>query len=99
MTSPPAESDPAAKIAFVSGATASADRLSGLHARLLLFPPYKLLVQLLHRLGVTGRSVVIAIPYFWLLAFFLAPFLIVLKISFAEVATAMPPYTPLITFV
>ena len=99
MTPPPADSDPATKIAFVSGSTASADRLSGLHARLLLFPPYKLLVQLLHRLGITGRSVVIAIPYFWLLAFFLAPFLIVLKISFAEVVIAMPPYTPLITFV
>jgi putrescine transport system permease protein len=99
MTPPPADSDPAAKIAFVSGTTASADRLAGLHARLLLFPPYKVLVQLLHRLGVTGRSVVIAIPYFWLLAFFLAPFLIVLKISFAEVIVAMPPYTPLVTFV
>ncbi|ODV10147.1 MAG: putrescine ABC transporter permease PotH [Rubrivivax sp. SCN 70-15] len=31
-----------------------------------------------------GRSVVIGIPYVWLLAFFLLPFLIVLKISFSE---------------
>ena len=31
-----------------------------------------------------GRSVVIGIPYAWLLAFFLLPFLIVLKISFSE---------------
>ncbi|RYE74271.1 MAG: putrescine ABC transporter permease PotH, partial [Oxalobacteraceae bacterium] len=38
---------------------------------------------------------VIAAPYLWLLVFFAIPFLIVLKISFAERATAMPPYTPL----
>jgi putrescine transport system permease protein len=31
-----------------------------------------------------GRSAVIGIPYLWLLAFFLAPFLIVLKISVSE---------------
>ena len=33
-------------------------------------------------------------PYVWLLVFFLAPFLIILKISFSEMAIAMPPYTP-----
>jgi putrescine transport system permease protein len=37
---------------------------------------------------------VIAIPYLWLLAFFLAPFLIVLKISFSATAIAQPPYAP-----
>lgn len=31
-----------------------------------------------------GRRLVIGVPYFWLLAFFLLPFLIVLRISFAE---------------
>ncbi len=31
-----------------------------------------------------GRTVVIGLPYLWLLAFFLAPFLIVLKISVSE---------------
>jgi putrescine transport system permease protein len=41
-----------------------------------------------------GRRIAIAIPYLWLLAFFLAPFLIVLKISFSEPAMAMPPYVP-----
>ena len=41
-----------------------------------------------------GRSLVIAIPYLWLLVFFLAPFAIVLRISFSEVAIAMPPYVP-----
>ncbi|MBK8455952.1 MAG: ABC transporter permease subunit [Phyllobacteriaceae bacterium] len=39
---------------------------------------------------------VIAVPYAWLLVFFLAPFLIVLKISFSSTAIAMPPYTPVL---
>ncbi|MCF5925541.1 putrescine ABC transporter permease PotH, partial [Xanthomonas perforans] len=44
--------------------------------------------------GLPGaRWGVIAAPYLWLLVFFAIPFLIVLKISFAERATAMPPYT------
>ncbi|GAB5375681.1 MAG: ABC transporter permease subunit [Acuticoccus sp.] len=33
-------------------------------------------------------------PYLWLLLFFLAPFLIVLKISFSEAVIAQPPYSP-----
>jgi putrescine transport system permease protein len=37
---------------------------------------------------------VAAIPYLWLLAFFLAPFAIVLKISLSQTAMALPPYTP-----
>ncbi len=41
-----------------------------------------------------GRRLTIAIPYLWLLAFFLAPFLIVLKISFSQPVIAMPPYVP-----
>lgn len=41
-----------------------------------------------------GRSLVIAVPYLWLLIFFLAPFIIVLRISFSEVAIAIPPYLP-----
>ncbi|GGO74157.1 ABC transporter permease subunit [Bowmanella pacifica] len=44
------------------------------------------------------RSGVIAIPYVWLLLFFLVPFIIVLKISFAETEIAIPPYTDLVTF-
>lgn len=46
--------------------------------------------------GVTGRSSVIAIPFLWLFLFFLIPFIIVLKISLAEYATAIPPYTDLL---
>ena len=37
-------------------------------------------------------------PYAWLLLFFLVPFLIVLKISFSEIQTAVPPYQPLIAW-
>jgi putrescine transport system permease protein len=40
------------------------------------------------------RWLVVAIPYFWSIFFFLVPFLIVLKISFSTSAIAQPPYTP-----
>ena len=40
------------------------------------------------------RFVLIAVPYLWLLALFLVPFLIVLKISLSDVALARPPYMP-----
>ena len=36
-----------------------------------------------------------AVPYLWLLLFFLAPFLIILKISVAEPVIAQPPFTAL----
>ena len=35
-------------------------------------------------------------PYVWLLLFFLAPFLIILKISVAEPVVAQPPFTALL---
>ncbi len=41
------------------------------------------------------QSIVIAIPFVWLLIFFLIPFLIVLKISFAEYILASPPFSTL----
>lgn len=37
---------------------------------------------------------VVAIPYAWLLLFFLTPFLIILKISLADPIVAQPPFTP-----
>lgn len=40
------------------------------------------------------RAALIAVPYLWLLVLFLAPFLIVLKISLSDAALAIPPYTP-----
>jgi putrescine transport system permease protein len=40
------------------------------------------------------QRVTTAIPYVWLLVFFLAPFAIILKISFADPVVALPPFTP-----
>ncbi|MGZ3408983.1 MAG: ABC transporter permease subunit [Xanthobacteraceae bacterium] len=37
-------------------------------------------------------------PYLWLLAFFVVPGLIVLRISLSQTAIAQPPYTPLFDF-
>lgn len=45
-----------------------------------------------------GRKLVIALPYVWLLLLFLLPFLIVFKISLAEMARAIPPYTDLVSW-
>ncbi|EDZ43002.1 binding-protein-dependent transport systems inner membrane component [Rhodobacteraceae bacterium HTCC2083] len=44
------------------------------------------------------RFSLIAVPYIWLLALFLIPFLIVLKISLSDAALAIPPYTPQLDF-
>jgi ABC-type spermidine/putrescine transport system, permease component I len=41
-----------------------------------------------------SRYLVVAVPYLWLLVFFLAPFVIIFKMSFSTTAIAMPPYTP-----
>ena len=40
------------------------------------------------------RTLVVLAPYLWLIAFFLVPFLIVLKISLSQTAIAQPPYLP-----
>ncbi|HXQ49530.1 MAG TPA: ABC transporter permease subunit [Stellaceae bacterium] len=42
------------------------------------------------------RAAILALPAAWLALFFLAPFAIVLGISFAEQAVGIPPYTPLV---
>jgi putrescine transport system permease protein len=59
-------------------------------------PPYRWTQARLVKWGVTGRTAVVAIPYFWLLLFFLIPFVIVLKIAFSETQIALPPYQPLL---
>ncbi|WP_425106478.1 ABC transporter permease subunit [Ancylobacter sp.] len=41
-----------------------------------------------------GRWLVLTVPYLWLLALFLIPFLIVFKISLSQDAIAQPPYVP-----
>ena len=47
----------------------------------------------------TGRHLVIGVPFLWLFLFFMLPFFIVLKISFAEADVAIPPYTDVYTWV
>jgi len=44
--------------------------------------------------SMTWRRVTVAIPYLWLLVFFLLPFVIILKISLADPVIAQPPFTP-----
>lgn len=45
-----------------------------------------------------GRKLVILLPLLWFILLFVLPFLIVLKISFADMARAIPPYTDLMTW-
>jgi putrescine transport system permease protein len=45
-----------------------------------------------------GRRVVAGIPIGWLLVWFLAPFLIVLAISFSRMRLAIPPFAPLLAW-
>ncbi|WP_319825271.1 ABC transporter permease subunit [Thalassovita sp.] len=40
------------------------------------------------------RLFLISVPYLWLLALFLVPFVIVLKIALSDTALAIPPYIP-----
>ena len=40
------------------------------------------------------RFILIAVPYLWLIALFLIPFVIVLKIALSDIALARPPYMP-----
>ncbi len=42
----------------------------------------------------TSERLTVLVPYLWMLAFFLVPFLIVFKISLSETVIAQPPYTP-----
>jgi putrescine transport system permease protein len=44
----------------------------------------------------SGRTLVIAAPFIWLVLFFLVPFVLVLKISFANAQLSVPPYTDLV---
>ncbi|MDB5979399.1 MAG: potH [Pseudomonas sp.] len=46
-----------------------------------------------------GRQLVIGVPFIWMFLFFMLPFIIVLKISFAEADVAIPPYTEIYSFV
>ena len=52
----------------------------------------------INRIIPSGRQLVIGVPFIWLFLFFMLPFFIVLKISFAEADVAIPPYTEIYTF-
>lgn len=53
----------------------------------------------LKSLSPRGRHFVIGVPFIWLFVFFVLPFIIVLKISFAEADVAIPPYTEIYSYV
>jgi putrescine transport system permease protein len=72
------------------------ERMSVALARLLHGITHSRTYEWLQRHGFRGRAFVIALPYLWLLVFFVVPFIIVLKISVADTRLAIPPYTPLL---
>src|SRR5450631_3743160 len=49
-----------------------------------------------HASASAWAKVTVLAPYLWLIAFFLLPFLIVLKISLSQTAIAQPPYLPVL---
>lgn len=54
--------------------------------------------RLSRRLQAGWRGIVVAIPYAWLLVFFLAPFFIVAKISIAESVISSPPFSSMLAW-
>ncbi|EPZ86712.1 ABC transporter, permease protein [Burkholderia cenocepacia K56-2Valvano] len=50
------------------------------------------------RFNLTGATAVVAGPFTWLVLFFLVPFVLVVKISFAELQLGIPPYTELASY-
>ena len=72
-------------------------------AEVVAAPPSSLKDRVLQRstrlLQDHWKTLVLIVPFAWLLLFFLAPFFFVLKISLAETVIASPPYTPLIEWV
>jgi putrescine transport system permease protein len=51
------------------------------------------------RSALGDRQLVTAVPYLWLILFFLIPFLLVFKISLSESVLAVPPYLPIVEWV
>lgn len=87
------------RIAYVPLGHRLAQMFEPLARQLVRLPPVRWLLTQVSRLGFSGKSLVISVPYIWLLLFFLVPFVIVLKISFAEQVVAQPPYTALLGWV
>ena len=84
---------------IMQGEPADMGRVSNLHQRLSSNAFYRWFagstLWLATKTGMRGRGLVVALPFIWLLVFFLFPFFIVLKLSFSEIAVAIPPYTPI----
>jgi putrescine transport system permease protein len=79
------------------GSREAPGRLGPLWTFLFRYGPPRWTEYVLHNWS--GQRLVIAVPYLWLLVFFLVPFLIVLKISFAEYSPlGRPPYEPVFDF-
>ena len=57
-----------------------------------------ILRKLQTRIGLRARTLVIAVPFWWLTIFFLIPFFVVAKISFSEAIIARPPYSDLLSW-
>jgi putrescine transport system permease protein len=86
-------------VAYIEGRATEPTAAERVFYYLMALPPFAAVVRLAARRGLGGRRFVIAVPYLWLVAFFLVPFLIVLKISFAEVLLAQPPYSALFEWI
>lgn len=86
------------RIAYVPLGQRLAQLFEPLTRQLVRLPPVRWLLTQISRLGFSGKGLVISVPYIWLLLFFLIPFVIVLKISFAEQIVAQPPYTALVNW-
>lgn len=60
---------------------------------------YKKIISLIKIFFYKKRNFfLVFLPYCWLMLFFLFPFLIILKISFAKIARHIPPYTKLLNW-
>jgi putrescine transport system permease protein len=69
--------------------------MTGTPARTHKLPLAALMARFLGKIGLSGKTLTIAIPTLWLLIFFLIPFAVVAKISLSEAAIARPPYLPI----
>jgi len=54
------------------------------------------IMRAIARILPSGRTTVIGIPFLWLTLFFAVPFVLVLKISFADQVMGIPPYSDLV---
>ncbi len=70
------------------------DTLSGAQVKKLGFVA-RTRESLFGKIHANWQSIVVAIPFIWLLFFFLSPFFIVFKISIAESLIASPPFSSL----